>query len=201
MHFEIYLIYYLPITHNSRTTILVTICRAPCLYRCFLYTRVYGFSRKIEYDKTAWRWQWFMQINRIVSRRVSFRSSLVSSACLGLHSHPFLCKRARTMSDSQTKRIYCAQQINVPPTFPHILKLYAKAAIRTQPHDLLRWTAAYFRALANGEVPPAKVHSFLCKHVVPASVELCDLLFCSYYFSSDPLFIVQHAQFRVMGKT
>ncbi|XP_011873601.1 PREDICTED: ropporin-1-like protein [Vollenhovia emeryi] len=60
------------------------------------------------------------------------------------------------MSDSQTKRIYCAQQINVPPTLPHILKLYAKAAIRTQPHDLLRWTAAYFRALANGEVPPAK---------------------------------------------
>ncbi|KYN04022.1 Ropporin-1-like protein [Cyphomyrmex costatus] len=60
------------------------------------------------------------------------------------------------MSDSQTKPIYCAQQINVPPTFPHILKLYAKAAIRTQPNDLLRWTAAYFRALANGEVPPAK---------------------------------------------
>ncbi|KYN13195.1 Ropporin-1-like protein [Trachymyrmex cornetzi] len=60
------------------------------------------------------------------------------------------------MSDSQTKRIYCAQQINVPPTFPHILKLYAKAAIRTQPNDLLRWTAVYFRALANGEVPPAK---------------------------------------------
>ncbi|XP_071639790.1 uncharacterized protein [Temnothorax longispinosus] len=60
------------------------------------------------------------------------------------------------MSDSQTKRIYCGQQINIPPTFPHILKLYTKAAIRTQPHDLLRWTAAYFRALANGEVPPAK---------------------------------------------
>ncbi|EGI65759.1 Ropporin-1-like protein [Acromyrmex echinatior] len=60
------------------------------------------------------------------------------------------------MSDSQTKRIYCAEQINVPPTFPHILRLYAKAAIRTQPTDLLRWTAVYFRALANGEVPPAK---------------------------------------------
>ncbi|KAG5308096.1 ROP1L protein, partial [Acromyrmex insinuator] len=60
------------------------------------------------------------------------------------------------MSDSQIKRIYCAEQINVPPTFPHILRLYAKAAIRTQPTDLLRWTAVYFRALANGEVPPAK---------------------------------------------
>ncbi|KAL6433852.1 hypothetical protein ACFW04_005821 [Cataglyphis niger] len=60
------------------------------------------------------------------------------------------------MSDPQTERIYCAQQINIPSTFPHILKLYAKAAIRTQPYDLLRWTAAYFRALANGEVPPVK---------------------------------------------
>ncbi|KYN42375.1 Ropporin-1-like protein [Trachymyrmex septentrionalis] len=60
------------------------------------------------------------------------------------------------MSNSQTKRIYCAEQINIPPAFPQILKLYAKAAIRTQPNDLLRWTAVYFRALANGEVPPAK---------------------------------------------
>ncbi|XP_070172041.1 uncharacterized protein [Polyergus mexicanus] len=61
------------------------------------------------------------------------------------------------MSDPQTERIYCAQQINIPPTFPRILKLYAKAAIRTQPYDLLRWTTAYFRALANGEPPPTKV--------------------------------------------
>ncbi|XP_076679549.1 uncharacterized protein LOC143374886 [Andrena cerasifolii] len=52
--------------------------------------------------------------------------------------------------------IYCAEQIKIPPTFPHILKLYAKAAIRTQPYDLLRWTCAYFRALANDEVPPVK---------------------------------------------
>lgn len=150
-----------------------------------------------------WQRQRSVQINRIASRRISFRSSLVSSACLGLHSRPSLRERERrrTMSVSQCKRIYCAQQINIPPTFPHILKVYAKAAIRTQPHDLLRWTAAYFRALANGEVPPAKVHSFLCKHVVPASVELYDLLFYSYYLSSDPLFIAQHAQFHVMRKT
>ncbi|KAG7188453.1 hypothetical protein KM043_008093 [Ampulex compressa] len=53
-------------------------------------------------------------------------------------------------------RIYCAEQINIPPGFPHILKLYAKAAVRTQPYDLLRWTVAYFRALSNGEVPPVK---------------------------------------------
>ncbi|KAK0156833.1 hypothetical protein PV328_012240, partial [Microctonus aethiopoides] len=54
------------------------------------------------------------------------------------------------------ENIYCAEQINVPVTFPHILKSFAKAAIRTQPYDLLRWTSAYFRALANGEIPPIK---------------------------------------------
>ncbi|XP_046382950.1 ropporin-1-like protein [Ischnura elegans] len=52
--------------------------------------------------------------------------------------------------------IYCAEQIFVPPTFPGILKQYTKAAIRTQPYDLLRWSAAYFRALAKGERPPVK---------------------------------------------
>ncbi|KAG8226411.1 hypothetical protein J437_LFUL012507 [Ladona fulva] len=52
--------------------------------------------------------------------------------------------------------MYCAEQIFVPPTFPGILKQYTKAAIRTQPYDLLKWSAAYFRALANGERPPVK---------------------------------------------
>jgi len=61
------------------------------------------------------------------------------------------------MADPQTEQIYCAEQINIPPTLPCILKHYAKAAIRTQPHDLLRWTVAYFYALAKREVPPVKV--------------------------------------------
>lgn len=55
------------------------------------------------------------------------------------------------------ENIYCPEQIKIPPTFPRILKSYAKAAIRTQPYDLLRWTVAYFCALANGEEPPVKV--------------------------------------------
>ncbi|CAB4068526.1 unnamed protein product [Lepeophtheirus salmonis] len=42
------------------------------------------------------------------------------------------------------------------PEFPKILKSYTKAAIRTQPYDLLLWSASYFRCLANGEVPPIK---------------------------------------------
>ncbi|CAG5895808.1 unnamed protein product [Menidia menidia] len=51
---------------------------------------------------------------------------------------------------------YCAQQINTPPELPDILKNFTKAAIRTQPRDLLVWCAAYFNALAKGECLPVK---------------------------------------------
>ncbi|XP_061569491.1 ropporin-1-like protein [Cololabis saira] len=50
--------------------------------------------------------------------------------------------------------IYCAQQVHIPPELPGILKAFTKAAIRTQPQDVLVWAEAYFTALANGEVPP-----------------------------------------------
>ncbi|XP_036934253.1 ropporin-1-like protein isoform X1 [Acanthopagrus latus] len=52
--------------------------------------------------------------------------------------------------------MYCAQQINIPPQLPDILKNFTKAAIRTQPKDLLLWSAAYFRALSEGECLPVK---------------------------------------------
>ncbi|CAD7083767.1 unnamed protein product [Hermetia illucens] len=52
--------------------------------------------------------------------------------------------------------MYCPEQIVIPDSFPNILKNYAKAAIRTQPYDLLRWSVAYFRCLAQNEPPPAK---------------------------------------------
>ncbi|XP_051162692.1 uncharacterized protein LOC127282475 isoform X2 [Leptopilina boulardi] len=52
---------------------------------------------------------------------------------------------------------YGSQQINVPPSLPMILKQFCKAAIRTQPYDLLKWSSAYFRALAEGEEPPSKI--------------------------------------------
>jgi len=51
---------------------------------------------------------------------------------------------------------YCSQQINIPPELPDILKQFTKSAIRTQPKDVLAWSAAYFRAMANGETPPVK---------------------------------------------
>lgn len=36
------------------------------------------------------------------------------------------------------EEMYCSQQICIPPSFPYLLRQYAKAAIRTQPADLLR---------------------------------------------------------------
>lgn len=52
--------------------------------------------------------------------------------------------------------MFCAQQIEIPPEFPDILKQFTKAAIRTQPHDVLQWSAAYFAALSKGETLPVK---------------------------------------------
>lgn len=49
---------------------------------------------------------------------------------------------------------YCSQQITIPPALPDILKQFTKAAIRTQPKDVLAWSAAYFRAMSKGETPP-----------------------------------------------
>ncbi|KAM6135305.1 ropporin-1-like protein [Pterocles gutturalis] len=52
--------------------------------------------------------------------------------------------------------MYCAQQIKIPPELPDILKQFTKAAIRTQPRDVLQWAAAYFSALSKGEPLPVK---------------------------------------------
>lgn len=72
-------------------------------------------------------------------------------------NHPkiFICteeEKNRTLSMES----YCCQQIKIPPLLPHILKTFTKGAIKTQPRDLLQWSAAYFRALANNEIPPVK---------------------------------------------
>ncbi|XP_064602299.1 ropporin-1-like protein [Liolophura sinensis] len=60
------------------------------------------------------------------------------------------------MPSSADEPYYCSQQISIPPALPDILKQFTKAAIRTQPKDVLAWSAAYFRAIAKGEAPPAK---------------------------------------------
>ncbi|XP_061381466.1 uncharacterized protein LOC116776551 isoform X2 [Danaus plexippus] len=55
------------------------------------------------------------------------------------------------------EQMYCSQQIVIPPKFPYILKRYCKAAIKTQPYDLLRWSYEYFTALAEHRPPPVKL--------------------------------------------
>ncbi|CAH2056236.1 unnamed protein product, partial [Iphiclides podalirius] len=55
------------------------------------------------------------------------------------------------------EQMYCSQQIVIPPKYPHILKRYCKAAIKTQPYDLLRWSYEYFSALAQHRPPPVKL--------------------------------------------
>ncbi|CAI9564021.1 unnamed protein product [Staurois parvus] len=52
--------------------------------------------------------------------------------------------------------MFCPQQIDIPPELPDILKQFTKAAIRTQPHDVLQWSAAYFDSLSRGESLPVK---------------------------------------------
>lgn len=51
---------------------------------------------------------------------------------------------------------YCSQQIDIPSDLPDIMKQFTKAAIRTQPKDVLGWATAYFMALYKGEEPPVK---------------------------------------------
>ena len=41
--------------------------------------------------------------------------------------------------------LYPSHPIQIPEELPKILKNYTKASIRTQPTDLLLWSAYYFR--------------------------------------------------------
>lgn len=41
------------------------------------------------------------------------------------------------MADVKQMRIFCAEQIEVPPQLPEILKNYSKAVIRNNPNDIV----------------------------------------------------------------
>uniref|UniRef100_A0A0G4F7Q6 Uncharacterized protein n=1 Tax=Chromera velia CCMP2878 TaxID=1169474 RepID=A0A0G4F7Q6_9ALVE len=60
------------------------------------------------------------------------------------------------MTDITMERIFCAEQINVPPTLPVILKEYTKEVIRRDPTEgetnldaaklkIYEWSANWFR--------------------------------------------------------
>lgn len=48
--------------------------------------------------------------------------------------------------------MYCAEQIQVPPDLPPILKAYSKAVIRANPPDLIAFSVNYFKEMV--EKPP-----------------------------------------------
>ncbi len=52
------------------------------------------------------------------------------------------------MDPSSEGVLYCPEQIKIPGELPDILKDFTKAAIRTQPSDLLEWAAASVLARA-----------------------------------------------------
>ncbi|XP_004642232.1 ropporin-1A [Octodon degus] len=51
------------------------------------------------------------------------------------------------------------RQVCIPPELPELLKQFTKAAIRTQPQDLIQWGAEYFEAISRGEIPPVRERS------------------------------------------
>ena len=65
-------------------------------------------------------------------------------------------KCPKGICERMNEPMYCSQQIKIPPELPDIMKQFTKAAIRTQPPDVLKWSAGYFQALANGETLPVK---------------------------------------------
>jgi len=48
------------------------------------------------------------------------------------------------MADVKEMRIFCAEQIEVPPQLPEILKNYSKAVIRNNPADIIDYSRKYF---------------------------------------------------------
>ena len=48
------------------------------------------------------------------------------------------------MADVREMRIFSAEQIEVPPTLPEILKDFSKEVIRNNPPDLVKFSRDYF---------------------------------------------------------
>ena len=45
----------------------------------------------------------------------------------------------------EVQRIYCAEQISVPPALPGILKAWTKEVIRANPRDVYGFSASWFK--------------------------------------------------------
>lgn len=71
------------------------------------------------------------------------------------------CPVGKMLQDAEV--MYCHQQICIPPTFPYLLRQYAKAAIRSQPNDLLRYVIQYhlFLKLIHSKILLSSVLTYL----------------------------------------
>eukprot|EP00472_Partenskyella_glossopodia_P012839 CAMPEP_0197516648 /NCGR_PEP_ID=MMETSP1318-20131121/1511_1 /TAXON_ID=552666 /ORGANISM="Partenskyella glossopodia, Strain RCC365" /LENGTH=71 /DNA_ID=CAMNT_0043065525 /DNA_START=173 /DNA_END=388 /DNA_ORIENTATION=+ len=49
-------------------------------------------------------------------------------------------------------RIYSAEQIQVPPMLPGIMKAWTKEVIRCGPEDIVKFSKEYFSALDGGKI-------------------------------------------------
>ena len=67
------------------------------------------------------------------------------------------CTRPAVEMPGLNSAVYQISSVaGLPSVLPQMLKEFAKAAIRTQPHDLLVWSRDYFRSLSSGTHPPEK---------------------------------------------
>jgi hypothetical protein len=58
------------------------------------------------------------------------------------------------MADIKQMRIFCAEQIEVPPELPEILKNYSKEVIRNNPKDLIDFSRKYWNQFILGILKP-----------------------------------------------
>merc|ERR1712223_2137826 len=89
--------------------------------------------------------------------------------------------------------IYSTSQISIPAELPDLLKQYTKAAIRTQPPDILQWSAAYFSSLANGDPLPVKRR---LEPVVVLVLQSVIWMFWSSSIKDSPIRMLQRNRFK-----
>ncbi|KAK1172792.1 ropporin-1-like protein isoform X1 [Acipenser oxyrinchus oxyrinchus] len=86
--------------------------------------------------------------------------------------------------------MFSAQQINIPTELPGIPKQFTKAAIRTQPHDVLQWSAAYFSSLSSEETLPVKERLEMPVATQKTDTGLTPGLLKILHKQGEPLFLI-----------
>eukprot|EP00049_Salpingoeca_infusionum_P022917 m.9532 g.9532 ORF g.9532 m.9532 type:complete len:361 (-) comp5463_c0_seq1:204-1286(-) len=98
--------------------------------------------------------------------------------------------------------MYDASQIKIPADLPEILKRYTKAAIKTQPTDLLLWSAQYFEALSSDQSAPVQsrvaASATPTEYTEPLSMEQLSKLYAQFKLCGTT---VSRAELDEMAKT